>query len=65
MNGFANPEGIESSSPGLAALPEGQPWVIANKRCKPEWFEYQALMNRMQPGQAHSALPKLRHICHL
>jgi hypothetical protein len=32
----SNPEGIESSSPGLARFREGQPWGIAGPRDNPE-----------------------------
>jgi hypothetical protein len=47
-----NPEGIESSSPGLARFREGQPWVIARKCHNPNGVEYQIPMNQMQLFQS-------------
>jgi hypothetical protein len=44
---FFNPEGIGSSSPGLARPLEGLPWVEEFKSRNPERVENRVLMNKM------------------
>jgi hypothetical protein len=47
----ANPEGIESLSPGLARFREGLPWVKSFPWINPEGVAYQVLRKQIQPFQ--------------